>query len=432
MNKRWIDRLLFSLVFMAFSGCASNRAYHLDETPVVVPLGKQDFRMAFIEFDEQGDFWDRAQMATVVGEIEEIGKRGVLLITYVHGWQNNAFNSYDVRQFHELLRDLALSKAVQEKKLQVYGVYLGWRGSVYRRFEGPIDHVTDLPRVMSFYNRKAAATRIASSPVTEAVFTLIKSAREQSRASKCILVGHSFGALVLEKAISEAMVGTLLYAPPERRGKGRMENAPIYTPADLVLLINSAAESIYAKKMIDMLSDAAPGRQKPLVISITSRADSATRLLFPAGTRLSNIPKLIAGNFRSYGNGKPHQYFYFTRTQGHNDSLQSHEIVKIEGKHDPVELDCFDENITHPKGKPRGTVFVTGRDRSKPDWWRIEPRGPNHTPYWVVRVPRALIQGHGGIFEDAPRQMLASMFVVGGNATSSQPATINISIRSAR
>jgi hypothetical protein len=299
MNKRWIDRLLFSLVFIAFSGCASNRAYHLNETPVVVPLGKQDYRMAFIEFDEQGDFWDRAQMATVVGEIEEIGKRGVLLITYVHGWQNNAFNSYDVRQFHELLRDLALSKAVQERKLQVYGVYLGWRGSLYRRFEGPIDHVTDVPRALSFYNRKAAATRIASSAVTEAVFTLIKSAREQSKASKCILVGHSFGALVLEKAIAEAMVGTLLYAPAERRGKGRMDNAPIYTPADLVLLINSAAESIYAKKMIDMLSEAAAGRPKPLVISITSRADSATRLLFPAGTRLSNIPKLVAGNFRS-------------------------------------------------------------------------------------------------------------------------------------
>jgi hypothetical protein len=431
MNKRWIDRLLFSLVFIAFSGCASNRAYHLDETPVVVPLGKQDYRMAFIEFDEQGDFWDRAQMATVVGEIEEIGKRGVLLITYVHGWQNNAFNSYDVRQFHDLLRDLALSKAVQQKKLQVYGVYLGWRGSLYRRFEGPIDHVTDVPRALSFYNRKAAATRIASSAVTEAVFTLIKSAREQSKASKCILVGHSFGALVLEKAIAEAMVGTLLYAPPERRGKGRMDNAPIYTPADLVLLINSAAESIYAKKMIDMLSEAAPGRPKPLVISITSRADSATRLLFPAGTRLSNIPKLVAGNFRTYGNGNPHQYFYFTRTQGHNDILQSHEIVKIEGKHDPVELDCFDENITNPKGELRGTVFVTG-DRSKPDWWRIEPRGFNRTPYWVVRVPKALIQGHGGIFEDAARQMLASMFVLGGNATSSQPATINISIRSAR
>jgi hypothetical protein len=63
------------------------------------------------------------------------------------------------------------------------------------------------------------------------------------------------------------MVGTLLYAPPERRGKGRMDNAPIYIPADLVLLVNSAAESIYAKKMIDMLSEAAPGRPKPLVIS---------------------------------------------------------------------------------------------------------------------------------------------------------------------
>jgi hypothetical protein len=324
---------------------------------------------------------------------------------------------------------LALSKAVQEKNLQVYGVYLGWRGSLFRRFEGPIDHVTDLPRALSFYNRKAAATRIASSPVTEAVFTLIKTAREQSRASKCILIGHSFGALVLEKAISEAMVGTLLYAPPERRGKGRMDSAPIYTPADLVLLLNSAAESIYAKKMIDMLSEAAIMQQKPLVISITSRADSATRLLFPAGTRLSNIPKLAAGNFRSYGNGKPHQYFYFTRTQGHNDALQSHEIVKIEGKHDPVKLDCFDENISNPKGEPRGSVFATG-DRSKPDWWHIEPRGPNPTPYWVVRVPRALIKGHGGIFEETARQMLASMFVVGGNATSSEPATIKISVRS--
>jgi hypothetical protein len=57
---------------------------------------------------------------------------------------------------------------------QVHGVFLGWRG---RLVQGPLDYLT-------FLDRKGAATRVAGTPITEAIFEIIRQARKATRVAR--------------------------------------------------------------------------------------------------------------------------------------------------------------------------------------------------------------------------------------------------------
>jgi hypothetical protein len=420
-------------------GCAANEPYHAGEAPsetVVTPAttttSPDIYRLAFIEFDEQGDFWDREQLRKTVQAIRFTG-RPVLLVTYIHGWQNNAreIDADDVNQFRGLLARLTADQTVQWSGLQVFGVYLGWRGRIVHKVNPVVDAFTWLFKQGSFYSRKNAATRISSStPITEAIFTLIKTARRDTPGnSRCIVIGHSFGALVLEKALAQALVGTWLYQEPLVPGAHKPEARTVFKPADLILLVNSAAESIYTKEMIDMYRDTTPLRGAPHVIMISSDADMATGMAFPLGTKLSNTPKLLTGTFREYHDqGHDTQQFkYFTQTAGHNDLLQSHQLVPIAKGTTDLGADPFDLNLKNKPGSYENVTLYTG---TRYDWtrWQIERQGPNLTNYWVLHVPKAIIPGHGPIFEGESRDVMAALFRL---ATTSEAAerSVPVSVR---
>ena len=409
-----------ALAFL-LAGCAANQPYHLGEAPTetaVTPAGsgsvKDIYRLGFIEFDEQGDFWDRDQLRKTVQAIRDTG-RGILLVTYIHGWQNNSnsTDAADVAQFRSLLALLTADQTVQMSGLQVFGVYLGGAAVSCTRSIRWWTLLTWVGKEASFYSRKNAATRISSStPITEAIFTLIKTARRDTPGnSRCVVIGHSFGALVLEKALAQALVGTLLYEQPFAPGVEKSRADRVFKPADLILLVNSAAESIYSKEMIDMYRDTTPLRGAPHVIMISSDADMATGLAFPIGTKLSNAPKVLSGSFRKcHEDGRDtSQFNYFTQTPGHNDSLQSHRLVPVaKGKSD-LGGDPFDVNLKNRPGSYENVTLYTG---TRYDWtqWRIERQGPNQTNYWVLRVPKQIIPGHSPIFEGDSRDLMAALF----------------------
>ena len=418
--KTWL--LCASGVLIA--GCAANQPYHAGEAPaetVVTPAtpktARDIYRLAFIEFDEQGDFWDREQLRKTVQAIRDTG-RPILLVSYIHGWQNNSreADADDVGQFRGLLARLTADQTVQLSGLQVFGVYVSWRGRVVHKVNPLVDAATWLFKEGSFYSRKNAATRISSStPITEAIFTLIKTARRDTPGnSRCIVIGHSFGALVLEKALAQALVGTWLYQEPLVPGAHAPEAVGVFKPADLILLVNSAAESIYSKEMIDMYRDTTPLRGAPHVIMISSDADKATGLAFPIGTKISNTPKLFTGTFRKY-HDEGHdtsQFKYFTQTAGHNDSLQSHRLVPIEKGQTELGAEPFDLNLKNKPGSYENVTLYTGAHNN---WtkWEIRREGPNLTNYWVLRVPKDIIPGHGPIFEAESRDVMAALFRLG-------------------
>ena len=430
----------YAAVFL-LAGCAANQPYHLGEaptettvTPAAVDTGRDIYRLGFIEFDEQGDFWDRDQLHKTVQAIRQTG-RPILLVTYIHGWQNNsnARDAADVDQFRGLLARLTADQTVQTSGLQVFGVYLGWRGRVVHKVNPAVDALTWLGKQASFYSRKNAATRISSStPITEAIFTLIRTARRDTPGiSRCVVIGHSFGALVLEKALAQALVGTLLYEEPFVPGGEKSLTNRVFQPADLILLVNSAAESIYSKELIDMYRDTIPLRGAPHVIMISADADQATGLAFPIGTKLSNVPKLLSGSFRSYheAGSDTSQFNYFTQTSGHNDSVQSHRLVQVAQGNSDLGADPFDLNLRNRAGSYENVTLYTG---TRTDWreWRIERQGPNQTNYWVLRVPKQIIPGHGPIFEGESRDLMAALFRLGTApraAARSVPVTVKAS-----
>ncbi len=384
------------------------------------------YRISFIEFDEKGDFWDRRQLGRANNKIRDT-KKPVLLVIYIHGWHHNANdrkpggkNPGDVETFRCLLSELAVSASTTG--FQVHGVYLGWRG---RLISGPLDYLT-------FLSRKAAATRVAGTPVTETIFELIRQARRENSGSKCVVIGHSFGALVLEKAMAQALTGGVLAQDVQARG------GPFNAPADLILLVNSAGESIYAKEMREMFArighrdSVSPNR--PLLISITSKTDTATQGWFPVGTFFPNLFAHRQYHWDDrFGNlsQEVDQHEYLTITPGHNKRLFTHhvdpagppaeassatEVARMTARISQTqcaELEepnpAFEENLQHP----HGMTFATPRknDPSQFNWWTItRPDTAQRTPYWIMQVPKEIINGHTPIFTPAGRAMMAALF----------------------
>lgn len=398
-----------------------NQKKYFDEVKV---SGDRTFQISFVEFDERGDFWDRRQLGRANISIQKT-KKPILLVTYIHGWHHNADdrkpgtkNPGDVQAFRCLLSELALSEST--KDFQVHGVYLGWRGRLVR---GPLDYLT-------FLDRKGAATRVAGTPVTETIFELIRQARRRNSYSKCVVIGHSFGALVLEKAMAQALTGGILAQDVQSAGE------PFNAPADLILLVNSAGESIYAKEMSDMLKRiqhrGSINGKHPLLISITSESDTATSHWFPIGTF---FPNLFA--HREYhwdtkfgeSSYEVDQNKYLTTTPGHNRLLFTHRIDPVSGvstvpsvatiatlklaqKDCPTEEEqnpAFEENLQ----QLHGMTFATGSkdDSQRLRWWNISPMvADDRNPYWIMHVPDEIIHEHTPIFTPSGRALMAALF----------------------
>src|SRR5712691_5588008 len=270
-----------------FTGCVANRAYRDRDSrpwsheppPDNFVSGEQlaqyepfdgaaqdhRFDLSYIEFDEKGDYWDRRQLGWTVQEIKRAARTNdLVLVVYVHGWQNDAsaLRGHDVGKLHCLLEHLSDADG---GKHRFFGVYVGWRGKSVPGGDGvfPDRSIPDqiskaiffVPHELSFFGRKNAATRVAGLPVTEAIFQSVAAARNGTQVSghrsRTILVGHSFGALVLEKAMAQAVAAKVI-----------SEGGMFISPADFVVLLNSAGESIYAKEMTDMFRRRHPASAK--------------------------------------------------------------------------------------------------------------------------------------------------------------------------
>src|SRR5208282_4561233 len=84
--------------------CASYGPYHPNTSaePLNSVRGPKDgrYKLAFIEFGDQGSALDTSQRAAALGMIRETDRP--LLFVYIHGWQNNA-ESGDVCRFEHFL-----------------------------------------------------------------------------------------------------------------------------------------------------------------------------------------------------------------------------------------------------------------------------------------------------------------------------------------
>ncbi|MGA7274555.1 MAG: hypothetical protein WBX14_06890, partial [Candidatus Udaeobacter sp.] len=356
-------------------------------TNSVIP--QDGYKVAFVEFGEQGSYQDPTQLQNALALIRDTPQP--LVITYVHGWQNNV-ESGDVQSFESLLARLNGAPAIRNVGFHVVGVYLGWRGKI-----------TDVPilKELSFWNRKNTAERLASNyDVYDTIASISEEARKDHPGKQyTVLLGHSFGGLIVERSVAHAINA-------EIHGHA---DASRSMPADLMIAVNPAADSVLARQMIAALYSRKTEDTRPLFVSITSTGDWATGLVFPIGTGLASISK----GFNQVeppgpGNTQVSERKFYTSTPGHNEMLINHITVdKHETINSPNGLHALEENLQH---NHVGNGFTLDGAEGKLDVWQIKRVGDVDVPYWDVQVDPSIIKDHGDIWNERAEAMVAAIF----------------------
>jgi hypothetical protein len=377
-----------------------------------------EYSLAFVEFDDQGELWAPSQLDRALDHLERLNESewGVALVLFAHGWNADASpgeeqeNGGTVFAFRTILERLhqSIRQEVPEFDIPVMGIYLGWRGRVSS---------VPLIREASFYNRRGAAERVAGATATEAIYRTLTVMRENP-ASRSVLIGHSFGSMILERALAQAAVSALLASPDQE----------LIFPADLVVFFNPAGSARHTKQLVDILGrnrlktyrfDADGNRyEKPLLVSFTSEADTATRRYFPIGMRAKAMNK----KFRQYGSEYcspiSNQKRLYTHTAGHLSALHSHEVTVGSKTDRPVEPQPAGRNApellryeetSDPVTQEMAFSFDGERERFT---ITRKPRALNDTPYWIMRVPRELIPNHTEVMTEDTYRLVEALLVL--------------------
>ncbi|HKQ16175.1 MAG TPA: hypothetical protein VJT80_22230 [Steroidobacteraceae bacterium] len=298
--------LAAALVAVAVSGCVAHQQYrtlyercNLASDAADAPCeqhalqvrndgDRQRYLLGFIEFDDQGQLWDRRQMNAVLDEIQqESAGKELLIVVFAHGWKHSAAPDDDnINTFRKALANLSAADAEVRKSnappRQVIGVYLGWRGGS-----------VSVPWVknLTFWERKNTAQKVGHGSVTEVLsrLELIKEARnalEQDKDTRLVVVGHSFGGAVVYTAVGQLLGNRFVHA---NGPDGKQLNVAGY--GDLVVLINPAFEAMLFSSLSDMSAERGTyfESQLPVTAVLTSEADRATKYAFPLGRWFSTL-----------------------------------------------------------------------------------------------------------------------------------------------
>jgi hypothetical protein len=435
------------LVTIAFvillTSCAAYGPYHgnTSSEPLNSVRGPADgrYKLAFIEFGDQGSALDTSQRTAALGVIHQAQRP--LLFVYIHGWQNNA-NSGDVCRFEHFIDTVSRYPEITGRNINVIGVYIAWRG---------VDITVPVAKFLTFWSRKSAGGTIAAQNGCLATISeLALAARApEKQYHHCVLLGHSFGGLVLENTISHSIL--------DASSTGSRNTSPW----DMAVAFNAADSSIGSRQLISELEylyqydqkrhayvGRSPGAEEgsvlgenhPFLIILQSENDQATGQFFPIGTSLFNIVNLRAHWDKvpvPGGNGqKVSESEFYDQTPGNNKYLVNYHVVPLGETTPPSDLRAnenraFEANIkeNHPDYSFYTSEHNDGHENRfchngdyNPDeirpssgrevWrrWQFVYTGNARVPCWIVRVPKEIIWGHGGLWSDNSVAMLAALF----------------------
>jgi hypothetical protein len=434
----------FTLAFaILLASCAAYGPYHgnTSSEPLNSVRGPADgrYKLAFIEFGDQGSALDTSQRTAALKVVHEADRP--LLFIYIHGWQNNA-NSRDVCRFEHFIDTVSRNPEITGRKFNVIGVYIGWRGK---------DLTVPGLDLLTFWSRKGVGGTIAAQNGCLATISeLALAARAPDKKHHyCVLLGHSFGGLVLQNTISHSILDA---------GSAGSRHT---SPWDMAVAFNPADNSIGSRQLMSELDylykydpvrhayvGRSPGAEqrsvvaenRPFLIILQSENDYATGRYFPLGTGLYNLVNLRAHWDRvpvPGSNGqKVSERELYTHTPGNSKYLVNYRLVPLGEVSPPPSLNAnqnraFQANVrqNHPD-----YIFYTSehndghedrfcRDANyNPDeirpttpheiWrqWQLVYTGNDRVPLWIVRVPKEIIWGHGGLWSDNSVAMLGALF----------------------
>jgi pimeloyl-ACP methyl ester carboxylesterase len=400
--------------------CANSAVQVLQPVPSSPPV----YVLGFIEFDDQGQLWDRRQMHAVMDSVDaqtSNGSTDFLMVVFVHGWKHNAsVADSNVASFRGALTQLSateneLSRKVGRPARQVIGVYLGWRGE--SATPAVIENFT-------FWDRKNTAHKVGHGQVTEVFdrLELIQKKRIQQNSgsrSRLIVVGHSFGGAVVFSALEQILesrfaqtLGTPA-SPDPVRGFG-----------NLVVLINPAFEAQLYAPLSDLSTEQAvyAKSQLPVLAILTSEADSATGVAFPMGrwfsTRFEKQRQVSRSNPVTQSTDVIDQHKADVDAVGHFESYRTHSLVATQTSSAPIptadvalsaqqnakavaassqqwEDDVPGSTIVFPGSSLTRTANSAGRD-----------------PYLVIKVDKRLIADHNDIWRPGIRDFITHLILI--------------------
>ncbi len=439
----WYRAVFVLALIFFFESCAEYGPYHANTSsePFNSVRGPTDgrYKFAFIEFGDQGSALDMSQRVAAINAIRQAQRP--LLFVYIHGWMNNA-NSGDVCRFEHFIDMVSRLPEVTQGKVNVIGVYIAWRGKNLT--------VPGL-NLLTFWNRKSAGNEVAAQNSCLATINeLALTAREPGKqVHHCVLMGHSFGGLVLSSTISHSILDA---SSTGARNASPWDMAVAFNPADnsigtrqLVseleyLYQYDASRHAYVGRTPGAEEGAVVNENRPLFVILQSENDQATGGFFPIGTGLANVV-----NFHYHwdnvpvpgGNGqKVSESEFQTHTPGNDKYLVNFNVVPLGGATAPVGLSTYEnrafeanirqnvhgrsfltseKNDGHEKQFCRGSDYNPSETRpatGNEDWrrWEFVYSGNAHVPCWIVRVPKEIIWGHGGLWSDNSVAMFGALY----------------------
>lgn len=218
-------------------------------------------------------------------------------------------------------------------------------------------------------------------------------------------------------------------------------------PFDLIMLVNSAAPSIYAKQFYEYMAahraalamNHVPNADAPIVISLTSTADKATGIAHPTANIFAPFnPSLWrcydGRDFILETNASPMripQWYYYRRTPGHNPLLVNHWIIPSTK---PIQS-ASDESLFHQNmdlnrvQDIEAGVFQTTGAKGKINTWEITTVPPDPawstyrgakpyflgsreatSGYWIMQCSGDIISNHGDIWNERAMATYAALF----------------------
>jgi hypothetical protein len=408
MSTRFI-RIFGLIVVLISTGCTSLKQFRTSYIPCVcsnadysnckdatIEEHKSDnFSLSFVEFDDQGSLWDRRQLDTVINNISSEGKKpnGLLMVAFIHGWKNNArYDNGNVASFRESLRQLARLEAEAAKNAKppvparkVLGLYVGWRGLSVD------DYVVNQ---LTFWDRKNTAERVGHGAVTEFLVQLEDAstkAKEYNKNTDFVIVGHSFGGLILYSALSQILTE-------------RMSN-PVNTYqgfADLIVMLNPAIEAARFTPLQQLA--AAKGYDEghfPSLAIITSQGDWATKKTFKIGRWFSTFLETYRDDVQQEEN---------ITAVGHFQPYITHELIpRAKAKYQGI--DVWDEKFSWEETASQDGYAINFKDAQLVHKDDAQHRSAPQNPIMVISVDKQIISDHNDIFNETLLSFLADLIV---------------------
>lgn len=389
---------------------------------------QHDYYMSFIEFDDQGWFWDRKQLESLLRLLygqDQTSNDEYLIILYAHGWQHNAkVCDQNVVCFQRVLERFDVLEQERSKR-KVVGVYVGWRG---RSVTAPgIEHLT-------FWERKKAALRVGNGGVTHLIsmlneFRELKNRDRVGEKTQLVITGHSFGGQVVYAALSNLFVNRSAQLTSDNNKIGYDVAKSV---GDLVVLINPAFEGSLYEPLYDVATNRCyTDNQRPVMLIVTSEGDRATRIAFPAGRKLNTLFERTQSKHSHTG-----QRATIVNTVGHLDRYRTHELSlvgsdKIRKANDEGDCGCpslpaiseFDptpdkqfyaklqeDPKLDAKDPSTKEYLVAGESKDTTEFYYgddlklTRELGTRlyaaNNPYLVIRAKKEIIKDHGSIYDE--------------------------------